>query len=267
MTRGERHEDRVIVGDLAQLLAQQKFRLAKQRAKLVEHRGGKVLLDRKCGREAAEIEGQSAANEVGAGLLHARPVRMKPRGLRIAERSEQHLPRASAEERTLLAEDFALHKAKVGAAEDEHEFTVLPPAVPALLDDGRQLRTGGGHPLEFVEREDEFARPAPAVLDDAEGRGPVARRIGGEQRFPERAGGGLEEFADLQFAGRLFARVVEARLARHEVNDQFALADAAAAIDRPEGAAVGLPRLFQRGQFASSPNEFSAHAGDGFIAQ
>jgi len=122
----------------------------------------------------------ASAYEVRGGSIGARPMVMELPRLAVAERAKENLRGAAAEERAVPAQDLPFHESDVGAAQDEHDAALAPPPVPALLEHGRQFRAGGGQPLEFVERNDEFARSLPALLDEAEGGGPVRGGVTGQ---------------------------------------------------------------------------------------
>ena len=152
MSRGEGGQDGVVEGDLPQLLPQQEVGLAVEGGVFVQQLRGDVRLDRAGVGEPLQIEGDAAAEEVGAGLVGAGVSGMEQGRVPVAEGAQRDLGRPAAEERALLAEHLALHEADVGAAEDQEDVARLPPgAVPLLLEDGGELGAGAHDPLELVQ--------------------------------------------------------------------------------------------------------------------
>src|SRR4051812_11720359 len=216
-----------------------------QRRVLVEDRRLDVLLDRSPGQEAPQVHRDAAADRPGPRQLGGRVAWMEASGLAVVERAKEDLRRAPSEQRTVLAQDLALHEPEVRATQDQEDVAGGPPAsIPCLLQDRRELRALGHHPLELVERDHELtltldAALAPALDDGIERTLPGVRREGGQEWFIERRGRLDEELAALQLRGRLLPEEIDPRLAVEEPDDQLALADAAPPVDRNEGAFPG----------------------------
>src|SRR5213078_66627 len=143
---------------------------------------------------------------------------MEASGLAMVERAEEDLRRAPSEQRTLLAQDLALHEPEVRATQDQEDVAGGPPAsIPCLLQDRRELWALGHHPLELVEIDHELTLAldtaiAPALDDGIERALPGVRREGGQEWFIERCGSLDQELTALQLGGRLFPEEVDRRL-------------------------------------------------------
>lgn len=253
---GERGQDGVVEGDLAELFAEEEVGLAVQGSVFVQKLGGEVRLDRAVAGEALQVEGDPAAEEVGPRLVGPRVARVEEGRLPVAEGLQVNLCRPSAEEGAFAAQDLPLHEADVGAAEDEEDVSgAFPYAVPLLLEDGRQLGARLGGPLEFVEGQDELGAVPDAGGDGVERGAPAFRGEGGEERLFEHPGGLGQELANLHGGGSLFPEEVDPGPVFQEMEDELALADAAAAVDGDEGALRPLPGLAQDPQLCLPADE------------
>lgn len=251
---GQGGEDGMVEGDFAELFAEEEVGLAVEGGVLVQKLGGQVRLDRAVGGEALKVERDSAAEEVGLRLIDPRVARVEEGGLPVAEGLQGDLRRPPAEEGALAAQNLPLHEADVGAAQDEEDVSgALPDAVPFLLEDGRQLGARLGGPLEFVEGEDELGAVPEAGGDGVEGGAPALRGERREERLFEDPGRLGQELADLHGGRRLLAQEVDPGPVLQEVEDELALADAAAAVDGDEGAARPLVGLAQDPELCCLP--------------
>ena len=243
----------------SRLFAQEEVGLAVEGGVLVEQLGGDVGLDGAAVVEPLEVQGDAAAEEVGPRLVGAGVAGVEEGRFPVVEGLQGDLGGAAAEEGAFLAQDFPFHEADVGAAEDEEDVArAAPLAVPSLLEEGGS-GAGLDHPLELVEGEDELAvrlKAGPAGDDGVEGGAPALRGEGREEGLFEDAGGFFEELADLQGGRRLFAYEVEAGPVFHELEDELALADAAAAVDGDEGAAGSLIGILEDLQLRMPSDEF-----------
>ena len=127
------------------------------------------------------------------------------------------------------------------------------------MNDTGQFGTALGGPLEFVERDEEFARALPAFVDEAEGFGPSLDGDLGEERFVEGDSGELEKLPALERCGPLLAHVVDGGLADSELDDEAALAGAAAAVNGDEGRTWAGPRRGELGELGGATEEGRGH--------
>ena len=236
--RGNREQHRLVGRNFAQLLAQQKGRFMEQRRELVEQALADVLFDGPDIVQAKQVLGQAADQKVGFRLIGGRPARMEFGGLQIAERPQLNLRRAPPEQGAGAAEHFTLHKAQIRAAQQQHEVAgVLPMPVPAFLQGRWQVGACRCGPLKFVQGEDELfsGMGQPPLLDHGEqGAAPIVHAQFRKQGHGQRPGRFNEKFAHLQRHGGPLPQMIDARLAVHEPQYEFALADASPAVNGNE---------------------------------
>lgn len=133
------------------------------------------------------------------------------------------------------------------------------------MNDTRQFGTALGGPLEFVERDEQFARALPAFVDEAEGFGPGLDGDLGEEWFVEGDGGELEKLPALERCGPLLAHVVDGGLTDSELDDEAALAGAPPAVNGDEGGTWAAPRRGELGELGGATKEGRGHERKGLI--
>ena len=209
--------------------------------------------------QAQQVLRYTAHQEVGPCLVRRRPARMEEGRIPVAERLQMDLCGAPAEQRTLATQHLSFHESQVRTAHQEHHVAgIAPPPVPAVLQLRDQARTGGGDPLKLVEGQHQLGPrvgAGPLLGHGAQRLLPAGYAQLREQRHAERAGGLGQKLPHLQRRRRLLAQVVDAARARHELENQLALAHPAPPVDRNELRSAGLEGTLQQTQLGVAPDK------------
>ena len=188
--------------------------------------------------QAQQVLRHTTHQEVSPCLVRRRPARMEAGRVPVAERLQMDLCGAPAEQRTLAAQHLPFHETQVGTAQQEYDVAgIPPPPVPAVLQLREQARAGRGDPLKLVEGQHQLGLrvgAGPLLGHRAQRLAPAGHAQLCEQWHPERAGGLGQELLHLQRLRRLLAQVVDAGFARHELENQLALAHPAPPVNRNE---------------------------------
>ena len=130
--------------------------------------------------------------------------------------------------------------------------------IPASLQHGGQTFARLRHPLELVERENQFLvwmREAPLLRHRQQRVAPARGAQIGEQGHVQCPRSLDQKGPHLKGGRGLLPQMVDARLAFHELEDELALADTAAAVDWDE-------RRFRRLECRRQPCQFTLSANE-----
>lgn len=189
------------------------------------------------GADVARGEGETAGGGVASALAEG-------------ERAEKELAGEAVVEAAAVAYEIGNHPGRGGAAGDENQILAeRGPGVPEMFQFGKEARTRGVQPREFIQEHDVAAGPGEVeqAFEREEGIVPGCKGGAVPEAIAEEGVAEMEQLVAQRSGSH--ADVFERERIGERLADEIGLADAAAAVDGDELRFVPLGGLQQEAAF------------------